>query len=65
MKRYIAIDMQVMRENNLSMFEWAFLENVYFLSNNDYHACYASKKVLAEWLGVSDSGQKVLREVTV
>ncbi|MDR2099980.1 MAG: hypothetical protein LBP40_04020 [Campylobacteraceae bacterium] len=59
MKKYIAINMDALSENNLSMFEWALLENIYFLSNNDYHACYASKEALAEWLGVS--GRQIFR----
>jgi hypothetical protein len=54
MKRYIAIDMQKMKEFELSMLEWALLENIYFLSNNDYKACYASKKALADYLGVTE-----------
>lgn len=52
-KRYIAIDMQLMRENNLSFEKWALLENIYFQSNNDYHACFASKPSLAEYLLIS------------
>lgn len=52
-KRYVAIDMQLMRENNLSFEKWALLENIYFQSNNDYHACFASKPTLADYLLVS------------
>lgn len=54
MKRYVAIDIEAMRNNNLSFEKWAFLENVYFMSNNDYHVCYASKKTLAKHLCISE-----------
>lgn len=54
MKRYIAIDFTILREHNLSLEKWALLENIYFMSNNDYKACYASKKSLAEWLGITE-----------
>ncbi|HQS66989.1 MAG TPA: helix-turn-helix domain-containing protein [Sulfuricurvum sp.] len=53
MKRYIAIDMFAIRENNLSFEKWALLENIYFLSNNNYHACFASKPTLADYLLIS------------
>jgi hypothetical protein len=54
MKRYISIDLQAMKENNLSLEEWVLLENIQFLSNNEYHACFASKKTLAEHLCVAE-----------
>ena len=53
MKRYIAVDMFAIRENNLSFEKWALLENIYFLSNNNYHACFASKPTLADYLLIS------------
>lgn len=64
MKRYISIDMESMRENNLSLEEWVLLENIYFLSNNEYRACYASKESLREYIGVSN-GQiyKILKDL--
>ncbi|NCD11025.1 MAG: hypothetical protein EOL93_00610 [Epsilonproteobacteria bacterium] len=64
MKRYISIDMKAMKENNLSLEEWVLLENIYFLSNNEYRACYASKDSLREYIGVSN-GQiyKILKDL--
>lgn len=47
--------MLLMRENNLSFEKWALLENIYFLSNNNYHACFASKPTLANYLLISRS----------
>ncbi|MDR1461464.1 MAG: hypothetical protein LBI78_07455 [Campylobacteraceae bacterium] len=54
MKRYISVDIQTMKQNGLNFEKWALLENIYFLSNNTYHACYSSKKSLAEYLGISE-----------
>ena len=52
MKRYISIDMQVMLENEISMHDWALLENIQFMSRNKYHACYAKRTTLAKGLGI-------------
>jgi len=54
MKRYITLDMEAMNEHNLNMNEWVLLDNIYFLSNNEYHACYASKDSLRKYLGISN-----------
>lgn len=54
-KRYIAIDMKVMKANNLTFEKWTLLENIYFQSNNEYHACFASKPTLALYLLISRS----------
>lgn len=54
-KRYIAIDMKVMKANNLTFEKWVLLENIYFQSNNEYHACFASKPTLASYLLISRS----------
>jgi len=54
MKRYIAIDLEVMKQHNLTMLEWALCENIQFLSNNEKNTCNCSKKSLAEHLGVSE-----------
>lgn len=61
MKRYLSVDMLLMRTNNLSLEKWVLLENIDFLSKNEYHACFASKKTMAYYLGVSD--RKIFRLV--
>ena len=54
MKRYISIDLEAMKFNDITMLEWAFCENIQFLSNNNTNTCYSPKKKLAEHLGISD-----------
>lgn len=54
MKRYIAIDLISLRENNLSLEEWTLLENIYFMSNNEFGWCYASKDTLRDIIQVSN-----------
>lgn len=54
MKRYIAIDLEALKQHNLTMLEWALCENIQFLSNNEKNTCYSSKKSLAKHLGISD-----------
>jgi len=54
MKRYIAIDILACKQNNLSINEWILLENIHFLSNNEYRACFASKETLRKYLNISN-----------
>ena len=54
MKRYIAIDLLALKQNNLSLEEWTLLENIYFMSNNELGYCYASKETLRDVIQVSN-----------
>lgn len=55
MKRYIALDMEkIDKVEDMSINLWILCENISFLSNNDYRACYASKNSLAEHQGLSE-----------
>lgn len=51
MKRYVAIDLTVMKSLNLNLEEWVLLENIHFLENGN--VCYASKDSLATHIGMS------------
>lgn len=55
MKRYITLDMHIINKiEDMNLNLWILLENVYFLSNNSYQSCYASKKKLANHQGLSE-----------
>lgn len=54
MKRYISMDMQALHHYGLSLSDWVLLENIHFLSNNEFNSCYQSKKKLAEHIGISE-----------
>lgn len=54
MKRYIAIDLIALKQHNLTLEDWTLLENIYFMSNNDFGYCYASKNTLREIIQVSN-----------
>lgn len=54
MKRYIAIDLLALKQHKLSLEEWTLLENIYFMSNNEFGWCYASKNTLREIIQVSN-----------
>lgn len=55
MKRYITLDMHIINKiEDMNLNLWILLENVYFLSNNSYQSCYASKKNLANHQGLSE-----------
>ena len=53
MKKYIAIDLEEMKRNDLKMSEWVLLECITFSSNNEFNSCFISKQKLAEHIGVS------------
>lgn len=53
MKRFVAIDLKLMKENELSFIKWVLLENIHFLSNNSQNSCYASKESLGKHLGIT------------
>lgn len=65
MKRYVAIDLLAVKKLGLTLESWVLLENIYFMSNNDYKACYASKDTLRDTIGVSN-GQiyKIIAKLT-
>jgi len=52
-KKYIAIDLQEMHKNKLTMHEWTLLECVLYSSNNEFNSCFASRQKLADHIGVS------------
>ena len=52
MKRYYTIDIQALRENNLSVVDSMILENIHFKSAENGW-CYSSKKSLAEHHDIS------------
>jgi len=54
MKRYIAIALLALKHNKLSLEEWALLENIYFMSNNEFGWCYATKSKLRDIIAVSN-----------
>lgn len=54
MKRYIAIDLLALKQYKLTLEEWTLLENIYFMSNNEFGWCYASKNTLREIIQVSN-----------
>ncbi|WP_418187309.1 hypothetical protein ACNSOP_09095 [Aliarcobacter lanthieri] len=54
MKRYIAIDLLALKQNKLTLEEWTLLENIYFMSNNEFGWCYASKDTLRDIIQVSN-----------
>jgi|GEM_PF-3753537 len=54
MKRYIAIDLLALKHNKLSLEEWTLLENIYFMSNNEFGWCYSSKSKLRDIIQVSN-----------
>ena len=53
-KRYIAIDLLALKNAKLSLEEWTLLENIYFMSNNEFGYCYASKDTLRDIIQVSN-----------
>ena len=60
MKRYITLDMQKIKNlDDMNINLWLLCENIHFLSNNDYHSCYASRKSLASHQGLSE--RQILR----
>lgn len=65
MKRYIAIDLLALKEHKLTLEEWTLLENIYFMSNNEFGYCYASKETLRDIIQVSN-GQiyKIITRLT-
>lgn len=54
MKRYIAIDLLALKQHKLALEEWTLLENIYFMSNNEFGWCYASKDTLRDIIQVSN-----------
>jgi len=60
LKRYITLDMQVMKNCGLSYTEWIFLDNIHFLSNNDTGYCFAKRTVLAEYVDMTTRGLRKL-----
>ncbi|MFV7791266.1 hypothetical protein ACNO6Z_10495 [Aliarcobacter lanthieri] len=54
MKRYIAIDLLALKQHKLTLEEWTLLENIYFMSNNEFGWCYASKDTLRDIIQVSN-----------
>ncbi|MCR8709846.1 hypothetical protein [Aliarcobacter butzleri] len=54
MKRYIAIDLLALKKHQLTLEEWTLLENIYFMSNNEFGWCYASKDTLRDIIQVSN-----------
>lgn len=54
MKRYIAIDLLALKQHKLSLEEWTLLENIYFMSNNEFGWCYASKDTLRDIIQISN-----------
>ena len=54
MKRHLKIDLLLMKKNQLTLDEWALMENVYFLSKNNTGYCYASKENLAAHIGIGN-----------
>ena len=60
MKRYYALDIQAMQDNDLSPIEWMILENIHFLSAENGW-CFATKKSLAKHHGLGDRGYQKIR----
>jgi predicted transcriptional regulator len=60
MKKTITIDMQTAISSGLSLSDWAFLENVTFLQNNETGYCYAKKTNLAKYIGITTRGLRKL-----
>ena len=60
MKRYIAIDMTIMKSCRLSLMDWCILENINFLSS-DNGWCYATKKSLASHHAITERGYQKRR----
>lgn len=54
MKRYVSVDLLAMKKYNLTLEKWVLLENIDFVSKNQYQACTQSKKKLGEHIGVSE-----------
>ena len=53
MKRYVAIDLVMVKQLNITLLDWVLLENIHFMQNNPTGYCYASKETLADIIGVS------------